>query len=244
MKNTINPEEIQKFSALSDQWWDKKGPFKALHDFNPCRIDYILQQINQHIATHFNTKTYHDLSLLDIGCGGGLIAEPMAELGLNVTAIDAAEKNVKIAQHHASKNNVTNINYMHSSIEELITTSSTKYDIILALEIIEHVDNPEIFIEHIAKVMNQDSLLFISTINRNLLSLVCAKFMAEYVLNILPRGTHQFKKFIKPSEIFEYISPYDLQIKKLSGFSYNPITKKWKISEKLHMNYIAVIQKK
>ena len=188
--STINKEEIQKFSKLSEEWWDVNGKFKPLHMFNPIRIEYILESIKK----HFNIKKNKDaflkgLRILDIGCGGGLISEPMARLGAKVTGIDASEKNINIAQLHAKKNGLK-INYINSSPEKLNDTE--KFDIILNLEIVEHVDNVNLYIKSCARLLNKNGLMFTATLNRTLVSYLKAIIGAEYILRWLPIGTHDW----------------------------------------------------
>ena len=191
---TINKEEIQKFSDLAEEWWDVKGKFKPLHMFNPIRIEYIVENIKQHF--NYNNKENNfpkSLNILDIGCGGGLISEPMSRLGGAVTGIDASEKNIKIAQLHAKKNNL-NIRYLKKSPEQL--NEFEKFDVILNLEIIEHVDNVNLYIDSCYKLLKKDGIMFTATLNRTLTSYLKAIIGAEYILRWLPIGTHDWNKFI------------------------------------------------
>ena len=209
---TINKEEIQKFSDLAEEWWDVKGKFKPLHMFNPIRIEYIIENIKSHFNINNNPKIIFlkNLNILDIGCGGGLISEPMSRLGGIVTGIDASEKNIKIAQLHAKKNNL-NIRYLKKSPEQL--NEFEKFDVILNLEIIEHVENVNLYIESCYKLLKKNGIMFTATLNRTLTSYVKAIIGAEYILRWLPIGTHDWNKFIKPEELEKILQ---IKILKLS----------------------------
>ena len=235
--STINKEEIQKFSNLAEEWWDVNGKFKPLHMFNPIRIEYILEEISKHFKLNRKKKLLlKNLEILDIGCGGGLISEPMARLGGNVTGIDAAEKNIKIAALHSKENNLK-INYLNKSPEQL--KEKEKFDIILNLEIVEHVDNLDLYLQSCYDLLKKNGLMFTATINRTLISYVKAIIGAEYILRWLPIGTHDWNKFFKPSEIEEKISNLDFSIIETKGLEFNPFTQKWKTSNNLSVNYIV-----
>ena len=233
---TINKEEIQKFSKLADEWWDINGKFKPLHMFNPIRIEYILNQICDHFNKDKEKKNFlKDLDILDIGCGGGLISEPMARLGANVTGIDASEKNVKIASAH-SKESKLKIKYINTSPEQFI--NNKKFDIILNLEVVEHVDNLNLYLSSCGKLLKSDGLIFTATLNRTLISYIKAIIGAEYVLRWLPIGTHDWNKFIKPKELEIKLNNAGLITKDISGLKFNPFLYKWKKSSDLDVNYI------
>ena len=233
---TINKEEIQKFSNLADEWWDVNGKFKPLHMFNPIRIEYILDEISKHFQINRSRKNLlQNLEILDIGCGGGLISEPMAYLGANVTGIDAAEKNVKVASIHSKKSNLK-INYLNKSPEQLITKK--KFDIILNLEVVEHVDDLDLYLKSCSNLIKKNGLMFTATINRTLISYVKAIIGAEYILRWLPIGTHDWNKFIKPEELEKKLFDKRFKTKDLKGLEFNPIKKKWKKSDNLSVNYI------
>ena len=201
---TINKEEIQKFSKLADEWWDVNGKFKPLHMFNPIRIEYILEEVSKHFKLDREKKLLlKNLEILDIGCGGGLISEPMARLGGNVTGIDAAEKNIKIASLHGKANNLE-INYLNKSPEQL--KEKEKFDVILNLEIVEHVDNLDLYLQSCKNLLKKNGLMFTATINRTLTSYIKAIVGAEYILRWLPIGTHDWNKFIKPEELEKKIN--------------------------------------
>ena len=232
---TINKEEIQKFSNLADQWWDVKGKFRPLHMFNPIRIEYINDKIIEHFSLEKKNNFLADFSILDIGCGGGLISEPMARLGAKVTGIDASEKNIKVAQLHAKQNSL-NIEYLNKSPEQL--DQKRKFDIILNLEIVEHVDNVRLYVESCHKLLNKNGLMFTATLNRTLTSYFKAILGAEYILRWLPIGTHDWNKFLKPEELEKYLTESKFNTVEIKGLEFNPIFQKWKRSDNLSVNYI------
>ena len=228
---TINKEEIQKFSSLASEWWDVNGKFKPLHMFNPIRIEYILDKISKHFKINREKNFFlKNLEILDIGCGGGLISEPMARLGGNVTGIDASEKNIKIASLHSKENNLK-INYLNKSPEQM--KEKEKFDIILNLEIVEHVDDLDLYLRSCKNLLKKNGLMFTATINRTLTSYVKAILGAEYILRWLPIGTHDWNKFIKPEELEKKLTD------NIKGLEFNPIFNKWKKSDNLSVNYIV-----
>lgn len=228
--NTANPAEIAKFSAMAEEWWDVNGKFKPLHQMNPSRIRYIKEKVGGDLKK---------LRLLDIGCGGGLLAEPLARLGAQVTAIDASEKNISIAKLHAERENLS-IDYRAITAEELNTPP---YDVVTALEIIEHVDHVPQFIETCAARLKPGGMLFISTLNRTAKSYLTAIVGAEMVLRWLPRGTHEWKKFLKPAEIITEAEKHNLQLVAIDGFSFTPISQQWKVTKDVSVNYMLVFTK-
>ena len=232
---TINKEEIQKFSNLADQWWDVNGKFRPLHMFNPIRIEYINDKIMEHFSLEKKNNFLADFSILDIGCGGGLISEPMARLGAKVTGIDASEKNIKVAQLHAKQNGL-DIEYLNKSPEQL--DQKRKFDIILNLEIVEHVDNVRLYVESCHKLLNKNGLMFTATLNRTLTSYFKAILGAEYILRWLPIGTHDWNKFLKPEELEKYLTESKFNTVEIKGLEFNPIFQKWKRSDNLSVNYI------
>ena len=233
---TINKEEIQKFSKLAAEWWDVNGKFKPLHMFNPIRIEYILEQTSKHFKIDREKKPFlENLKILDIGCGGGLMSEPMSRLGGDVTGIDASEKNIKVASLH-SKNNNLKINYLNKSPEQL--KERDEFDIILNLEIVEHVDNLDLYLKSCKDLLKKNGLMFTATINRTLTSYVKAILGAEYILRWLPIGTHDWNKFIKPEELEKKLTDKNFITNDIKGLEFNPIFSKWKKSENLSVNYI------
>jgi 2-polyprenyl-6-hydroxyphenyl methylase/3-demethylubiquinone-9 3-methyltransferase len=239
--STINKDEIEKFSKLADEWWDINGKFKPLHMFNPARIEYILDISLAHYEIDQN-KTYplKDLNILDIGCGGGLISEPMARLGANVTGIDASSKNINVAKVHAIKNNL-NITYLNSGPESL--KLQNKFDIIFNLEVVEHVENLDLYLESCFNLLKPKGIMFTATLNRTLTSYVKAIVGAEYVLRWLPIGTHDWNKFIKPEELEKKLTGLNFSMINLTGLNFNPFLQEWKRTKNLSVNYILVSEK-
>ena len=235
MSTTINKEEIQKFSRLAEEWWDVNGKFKPLHMFNPIRIEYITETIKKYFKLKSKANFLEGLNILDIGCGGGLISEPMSRLGAKVTGIDASEKNINIARLHSEKNGLK-INYLNTSPEKF--NEFEKYDVILNLEIVEHVDNVNFYIKSCHKLLKKNGLMFTATLNRSLASYVKAIIGAEYILRWLPIGTHDWNKFIKPEELENFLSKEKFSTLEIKGLQFNPFIKKWKKSEDLSVNYI------
>jgi len=236
MSTTINKEEIQKFSRMAEEWWDVNGKFKPLHMFNPIRIEYITEKIKIHFKLKKDKSNYLEgLNILDIGCGGGLICEPMARLGANVTGIDASEKNISIAKLHSKKNSLK-INYLNASPENLEHVE--KFDIILNLEIVEHVDNVNLYIKSCYKLLKKNGLMFTATLNRSFISYIKAIIGAEYILRWLPIGTHDWNKFIKPEELEKFLSDEKFATLDVKGLKFNPFSKKWKKTNDLSVNYI------
>jgi len=236
MTTTINREEIQKFSDLADEWWDVNGKFKPLHMFNPIRIEYITEKIKQEFnLINRNNNFLKDLKILDIGCGGGLISEPLARLGGEVTGIDASEKNIKVAKLHSKKNNL-NINYLNKSPEQL--NNSEKFDIILNLEVVEHVENLDLYIKSCSNLLKKNGIMFTATLNRTIVSYIKAIVGAEYILRWLPIGTHDWNKFIKPEELEKKLSSANFSTIDVKGLEFNPLFNKWKKSDNLSVNYI------
>jgi 2-polyprenyl-6-hydroxyphenyl methylase / 3-demethylubiquinone-9 3-methyltransferase len=241
MTSTINKEEIQKFSKLADEWWDVSGKFKPLHMFNPIRIEYIIEKIKQHFKiSDDKTNLLKGLNILDIGCGGGLISEPMARLGGVVTGIDASEKNIKIAKIHSKKSKLK-INYLNKSPEQL--ENLEKFDVILNLEVVEHVDNVNLYIKSCYNLLKKDGLMFTATLNRSLISYLKAIIGAEYILRWLPIGTHDWNKFIKPEELEKLLRDEKFSMVEIKGLEFNPILGKWKKSNNLSVNYIITSSK-
>ena len=234
---TVNKEEIQKFSKIADEWWDTKGKFKPLHMFNPIRIKYIKEKCISHFKLKEDSpKPLTNLELLDIGCGGGLISEPMCRLGAKVTGIDASNKNINVATLHAKKSGL-DINYVNTSPEQKVIKK--KFDVILNLEIIEHVENVDLFLESSSKLLKENGIMFIATINRTFESYIKAIVGAEYILRWLPIGTHEWEKFVKPEDLKKILMKYDLSLNKLDGMNFNIIKDEWSISRDLSVNYIA-----
>ena len=236
MSTTINKEEIQKFSRLADEWWDVNGKFKPLHMFNPIRIEYITNKIKNHFNINKDKSNFLEgINILDIGCGGGLMSEPLARLGAQVTGIDASEKNIKIAYLHSKKSKLE-INYLNTSPENMNTFE--KFDIILNLEIVEHVDNVNLYFKSCYKLLKKNGLMFTATLNRSFTSYIKAIIGAEYILRWLPIGTHDWNKFIKPEELENFLAKEKFSTLDIKGLKFNPFLNKWKKSKDISVNYI------
>ena len=239
--STINKDEINKFSKIADEWWDINGKFKPLHQFNPVRIEHILNTTSNYFKIDRNKKfPLKNLKILDIGCGGGLISEPMSRLGANVTGIDASSRNIEVAKLHAKKNNL-NISYINTVPENL--KLQNQFDIILNLEVVEHVENLDLYLSSCFGLLKQKGIMFTATINRTLTSYVKAIVGAEYILRWLPIGTHDWNKFIKPEELEKKLADLKFLITNLTGLSYNPIFKEWKETKDVSVNYIITAMK-
>jgi 2-polyprenyl-6-hydroxyphenyl methylase/3-demethylubiquinone-9 3-methyltransferase len=234
--SSVNKKEIEKFSKMASEWWDPNGKFKPLHKFNPIRIKYIKESIIENFKLKNKIKPLNKIKILDIGCGGGLLSEPMKRLGANVTGIDASIKNIKIAKLHAQKNKLS-INYLCSSPEKFKTKK--KYDVILNMEIVEHVDDLNFFLKSCSKLLKKNGLMFIATINKTLKSYMFAIVGAEYILGWLPIGTHEWEKFVKPEELKNILKKNNLVLSNLDGMHFNIVKNEWKISKDLSVNYIA-----
>ena len=239
--STINRGEIDKFSKIANEWWDPEGKFKPLHKFNPIRIQYIKENITKHFNINKKNLPLRNLKILDIGCGGGLLSEPMSRLGAKVTGIDASEKNIKIANAHLKKSKLK-INYICASPESLKTTKE-QFDVILNMEIVEHVDDVELFIKKSSELLKKKGLMFVATLNKTLKSYIFAIVGAEYILRWLPIGTHEWEKFVEPSKLIEYGKRNSLKLEKINGMKFNPLNNKWNISEDKSVNYIAEFKK-
>ena len=233
---SVNKKEIDKFSKMANEWWDPEGKFKPLHKFNPTRIKYIKENIINNFKLKNKFRPLSGINILDIGCGGGLLSEPMSRMGANVTGIDASDKNIKIAKLHSKKNKLK-INYLCSSPEKLKITK--KFDVILNMEIVEHVEDIDFFLRSCSKLLKKNGLMFVATINKTLKSYIFAIVGAEYVLRWLPIGTHEWEKFVKPEDLKKILMKYDLSLNKLEGMNFNIIKDEWSISRDLSVNYIA-----
>ena len=234
--STINKKEIDKFSKIAEDWWNPEGKFKPLHQFNPERIKYIRDNTVKHFKLTNKDKPFKNLNILDIGCGGGLLSEPMSRLGGNVTGIDASEKNIISAKVHAKQNNL-NISYFCNSPENF--KSNKKFDLVLNMEIVEHVEDIDFFFKSCSKLLKKNGIMFVATINKTLKSYVFAIVGAEYVLRWLPIGTHDWEKFVKPEDLKKILMKYNLSLNKLEGMNFNIIKDEWSISRDLSVNYIA-----
>jgi len=238
--NTINKKEIEKFSKIASEWWNPQGKFKPLHKFNPVRIKYIKENSIKHFNIKSKNMPLKKLKILDIGCGGGLLSEPMSRLGAKVTGIDASQQNINVAKTHSLEKKLK-IKYICSSPEKLKVKD--KFDIILNMEIVEHVDDVNFFIKNCSKFLKRNGIMYIATLNKTLKSYIFAIVGAEYILGWLPIGTHDWQKFIKPSELIGYAEQNSMKIKKIDGVVFNPLNNTWNIDDDKSVNYIAIFKK-
>ena len=234
--NTINKKEIEKFSRIAEEWWNPEGKFKPLHKFNPIRISYIKENIIETFKLGNNKTPLKDIEILDIGCGGGLLSEPMCRLGAKVTGIDASDKNIKVAKLHSKKSNLQ-IDYFCSSPEKF--NAKKKFDVILNMEIVEHVEDVNFFLKSCSKLLKKNGIMFVATLNKTLKSYIFAIVGAEYILRWLPIGTHEWEKFLKPEELISILKKNDLILDKVDGMNFNLIKNKWSVGNDKSVNYIA-----
>jgi 2-polyprenyl-6-hydroxyphenyl methylase/3-demethylubiquinone-9 3-methyltransferase len=241
--STIDPDDVARFSAIAAEWWDENGKFKPLHRINPLRIGYIRDAATEHFALDAaSVAPLEGLSLLDVGCGGGLISEPMARLGAAVTGIDASENNIKTATIHAQETG-TKVTYRATTAEDLAATGA-QYDMVLALEIIEHVADLTLFYDAITTLVKPGGLLVLSTINRNPKSYVMAIVGAEYIMRWLPVGTHNWSQFVRPSEMTHALTSRGCMVKDMQGMIFNPLRNSFSLSKTdLDVNYLMVAKK-
>ena len=239
--NTINKKEIEKFSKIAEEWWNPNGKFKPLHKFNPIRISYIKENIIKTFKLNEKKNPLKNVKILDIGCGGGLLSEPICRLGASVTAIDASKKNIEVAKLHAKKNKLK-INYICTSPENL--KIENHFDVILNMEIVEHVENVNFFLKSCSKLLKKNGIMFVATLNKTLKSYIFAIVGAEYILRWLPIGTHEWEKFLKPEDLISIQKENNLVIEKVDGMKFNILTDDWGVSKDKSVNYIAKFIKK
>ena len=239
-KDTINKKEIDKFSKLADEWWDPEGKFKPLHNFNPIRLRYIKDTITKKFGTKSEKLPLKDIKILDIGCGGGLLSEPLSRLGATVTGIDASDRNIKIAKMHLEKSKL-DIDYYCSSPDKFVVKE--KFDVVLNMEIVEHVDNVDFFLFKSSELLKKNGLMFIATLNKTLKSYLFAIIGAEYILRWLPIGTHDWNKFLKPGDLINICKNNSLNLNNLIGVKFDILKNEWIVSEDSSVNYLAQFSK-
>ena len=239
-KDTINKKEIDKFSKLADEWWDPEGKFKPLHNFNPVRLKYIKDTITKKFGNKSKKLPLKDIKILDIGCGGGLLSEPLSRLGATVTGIDASNRNIKIAKMHLKKSKL-DIDYYCSSPDKFV--AKEKFDVVLNMEIVEHVDNVDFFLFKSSELLKKNGLMFIATLNKTLKSYIFAIIGAEYILKWLPIGTHDWNKFLKPGDLINICKNNSLNLNNLIGVKFDILKNEWIVSKDSSVNYLAQFSK-
>ena len=236
---SLDPSEVEKFSKIAAEWWNPKGKFGVLHVFNPVRLAYIKEQVCARLARDpLQRRPFEGLRFLDIGCGGGLLTEPMARLGAEIVGVDPSEKNIKTATVHAAEMELA-IDYRAATAEDLAAAGET-FDVILNMEVIEHVADPGSFTRTCCSLLKPQGLMFVATLNRTFKSFSLAIIGAEYVLGWLPKGTHQWEKFITPAELKAWLGENDVAVKDESGVTYSPFTREWRRSRDMDVNYMVV----
>ena len=235
---SIDPDEVAKFTAMAAEWWDPKGKFRPLHKFNPVRLGFIRDTLEDHFGlSHGARKPFEGLRILDIGCGGGLVSEPMTRLGASVTAVDASEANIKTTMTHAKQSGLE-IDFRAGTVEALIENGEAPFDVVLNLEVVEHVADPDQFLRDCASLVKPGGLMVVATLNRTAKAFALAIVGAEYVLGWLPRGTHEFEKFLRPEEIETPLRKSGLTVSPAQGVSFNPIADQWRLSSDTKVNYL------
>ena len=234
--NTISKKEIEKFSRIAEEWWNPSGKFKPLHKFNPIRISYIKDSIVNTFKIKNKKKPLEKIKILDVGCGGGLLSEPMTRLGASVVGIDASDKNINVAKIHALKNKLK-IKYLCTSPENYKT--DVKFDVILNMEIVEHVEDIDLFLRSCSKLLRKDGIMFVATLNKTLKSYLFAILGAEYILRWLPIGTHEWDKFVKPEDLIKILKKYNLKLDEINGLKFDLLKDVWSLSSDNSVNYIT-----
>ena len=240
--NTLDKDEIIQFSRLANDWWDEEGSMSFLHAMSEIRTKFIKIELMEHFNIKDKNKLFTGLNVLDLGCGGGIASEPLCRLGANLTGVDESEKLIEVAKLHA-KNMKLKINYQCTSIQNLVKIKN-KYDVVIALELLEHVNNLKEFCKLITNLLTEDGIIILSTINKTFLSKLFVIDMAERVLKKIPMGTHHYKKFIKPSEIKDIFQNYNFDIRTIKGINLNPISNNWKLTDNKSINYIVSLTKR
>lgn len=237
---SIDPSEVAKFTAMAEEWWDPKGKFKPLHKFNPVRLGFIRDTIEMHFDRSSTArKPFEGLRILDIGCGGGLVSEPMRRLGAEMVSVDASEANIKTAMTHAEQSGL-DIDFRAGTVEELIEAGEAPFDVVLNLEVVEHVADPDQFLKDCASLVKPGGLMIVATLNRTAKAFALAIVGAEYVLGWLPKGTHEFEKFLRPDEIKQPLLQAGLDVDPPQGVSFNPLLDQWRPSGDTKVNYLMV----
>lgn len=240
--STVDDAEVARFSAMAAEWWSPTGKFKPLHKFNPTRVKYIREKLVAHFGRDPKAqRPLEGLRILDIGCGGGLLCEPLCRMGAEVTGVDASETNIGIASTHATEGGL-DITYEATTSEALAARGET-YDVVLTMEVVEHVADIDLFLQSSASMVKHGGLMFVATLNRTLKAYALAIVGAEYVLRWLPKGTHQWEKFVTPDELERALSPSDLVVKERTGVTFNPLTDRWSLSSDMDVNYMIFCER-
>ena len=241
--SSIDPAEVERFSRIAAEWWDPKGKFSALHKFNPVRLSFIREQALLRFGRDGSARRpFEGLRLLDIGCGGGLLCEPMVRLGFEVTGVDASARNIGTASTHAAEHGLT-VDYRASTAEDLLAEATAPFDVILNMEVIEHVADLNLFVDSCASMLKPSGMMFVATINRTAKAFALAIVGAEYVLGWLPRGTHDWAKFVKPLELDTALTRARLTVGSETGVMFNPLSGKWMLTSDMDVNYMVVAAK-
>ena len=239
---SVDPAEIARFTALAEEWWNPNGKFRAIHKFNPVRLAYIADRIADHFDRHGGAgNTFAGLSVLDVGCGAGLLCEPLAERGAAVVGIDATARNIEVARHHAAGEGLS-IDYRHC-LAEHVRAAGERFDVVLNTEVVEHVADQRLLMATCSELVKPGGIMIVATLNRTIRSFVLAIVGAEYVLRWLPRGTHDWRRFVRPREIDTMISPFGLTTTNVTGVSFNPIAGRWRLSGDTGVNYMLLAER-
>ena len=240
---SVDPSEVAKFAALAEAWWDEAGDFAPLHKLNPTRIGFVRDRVAGRLGRDpLGPRPLAGLTLLDVGCGGGLLAEPMARLGAAVTAIDAAPRNIAVARLHAEQSGLA-IDYRVAAAETL-AAAGARFDVVLAMEVIEHVADRAAFLAACCAVLAPGGTMFLATLNRTLKAFALAVVGAEYLLRWLPRGSHDWRRFVRPSELAAGLRPYGVEIVELAGVAYSPLSDRWRLARDIDVNYMAMAERR
>ena len=235
-------QEVSQFEQSAQQWWDSEGEFSGLHKMNPIRLSFIKDRLCQHFDRHRDErKPFRGLNIIDVGCGGGLLCEPLSRLGAEVTGIDAGKNNIEVAKRHSKEKDVS-VNYKKCLPEDVVKNGNT-YDVVISLEVIEHVINAEDFVKTCCQLLNPGGVIIFSTLNRTVESLALAKVGAEFVFRLVPVGTHSWRKFIKPSELAKFLRQSGLYLDYLQGMVYYPLYDEWRLSKNVKINYVISAKK-
>ena len=241
--SSIDPDEVARFSAIAAEWWDPKGKFAPLHRFNPVRLAFIREQALARFGRDGRARRpFEGLTLLDIGCGGGLLSEPMSRLGFSVTGVDASERNIGVARAHADEQGVS-IDYRASTAEALLAEGAGPFDVVLNMEVIEHVADPGAYLRDCARLVAPGGLMIVATLNRTLKALALAKVGAEYVLRWLPAGTHDWRRFLKPEEVAGFLVDEPVRVEGPFGVAYDPLSGRWSQSADAQVNYMMTVMR-